>query len=40
MVADPGKPDQVFQLASNANTLYVTAKDFQSLKFSYDPATS
>jgi len=38
-VADLGKQDQVFQLASNANKLYVAAKGFQSLKFSYDPAT-
>jgi hypothetical protein len=38
-VADLGKQDQVFQLASNANKMYVAAKGCQSLKFSYDPAT-
>ncbi len=38
-VADPGKQDQAFQVASDANKLFVTAKGFQSLKFSYDPAT-
>ena len=38
-VADPSKQDQVFQLVSDVNKLYVAAKGFQSLKFSYDPAT-
>jgi quinol monooxygenase YgiN len=38
-VADPGKQDQVFQVASDANKLFVAAKGFQWLKLSYDPAT-
>ena len=38
-VADSGKQDQAFQVASDANKLFVAAKGFQSLKFSYDPAT-
>ena len=37
--ADPDKQDQAFQVASDANKLFVAAKGFQSLKFSYDPAT-
>lgn len=38
-VADPGKQDQAFQVVSDANKLFAAAKGFQSLKFSYDPAT-
>ena len=38
-VADPSKQDQAFEVASDANKLFVAAKGFQSLKFSYDPAT-
>ena len=38
-VTDPSKQDQAFQLASDANKLFVAAKGFQWLKFSYDPAT-
>jgi heme-degrading monooxygenase HmoA len=38
-VADPSKQDQAFQVASEANKLFAAAKGFQSLKFSYDPAT-
>jgi len=38
-VADPSKQDSAFQVASDANKLFVAAKGFQSLKFSYDPAT-
>ena len=38
-VADPGKQDQAFQVVGDANKLFAAAKGFQSLKFSYDPAT-
>jgi len=38
-VADPSKQDQALQVAGDVNKLFVAAKGFQSLKFSYDPAT-
>jgi quinol monooxygenase YgiN len=38
-VTDSSKQDQAFQLASDANKLFVAGKGFQWLKFSYDPAT-
>jgi quinol monooxygenase YgiN len=37
--ADPSKQDQIFQVVSDVNTLFVAAKGFQWLKFAYDPAT-
>lgn len=39
-VADPSKQDQAFQVVSDAYKLFAAAKGFQSLKFSYDPATA
>jgi len=38
-VADLSKQDQALQVASDVNKLFVAAKGFQSLQFSYDPAT-
>ena len=38
-VADPGKQDQVLQVVSDVNKLFVAAKGFQWLKFASDPAT-
>ena len=38
-VADSSKQDQAFQLASDANKMFATAKGFQWFKFSYDPTT-
>jgi quinol monooxygenase YgiN len=37
--ADSSKQDQVFQVVSDVNTLFVAAKGFQWLKFACDPAT-
>jgi quinol monooxygenase YgiN len=38
-VADPSKQDQVFQLVSDVNTLFIAATGFQSFTFSHDPTT-